>query len=182
MVRFNIFARKLKSIVVQIFFWQRSFWAFKSQNFGKPYKLIIKIQAILVPFVVSFVVVFDFLHSLVSSFKTIMVLFCCQKYWSLAKKLSVFWSLGVCWNFWSLCVGQMGVTRQKLIVSSSDSSVCNIFQLGHFPFLTLFIPDTFRQNYAILTLSKSDAFRFWHFPIMTLSNSVNFWFWHFKII
>ena len=40
--------------------------------------------------------VFDFRHSLVSSFKTIMVLFCCQKYWSLAKKLPEFlepWSL-----------------------------------------------------------------------------------------
>ena len=69
-----------------------------------------KIQAILGPKVQK-IVVFDFLHSLVSSFITIVVLFLLSERWEPSQKnCRNFCSLGVCRNFRSLCVGQMGVT------------------------------------------------------------------------
>ena len=53
MVWLNIFAQTQKKVVTVYFgtikakyFWKRSFWAFKSQNFEKLYKINIKIQAI----------------------------------------------------------------------------------------------------------------------------------------
>ena len=62
-----------------------------------------------------------FLHGLVSSFITIIVLFYCRKDKSLAKKLTEFWSLGVCWHYWSLFVEQMGVTLQKAVGMVKDN-------------------------------------------------------------